>query len=346
MSVSQWSQTAANNATSDSSINWREGMAPSAVNDSARAMMAAIACFRDDMSGKLVTSGTSTAYTLSSNQNISSGLIDGFSITFRINVINGTPVTLNVDGTGAKPVKYNSTDLPAGFLQLNTPYSATYFTSLGQWVMQNVPSFGSIFSSVLTGVCIDYFDSVAPAGYVMASGRSIGSASSGATERANADTKNLYLFLWNTIGGLAVAGGRGSGATADFNANKALSLPDLRGRVTIGQDDMGGTAAHVITNFSAIFPGATGGSQNHSLTANENGAHSHTATDQGHTHPYTDYHPASTGGAGGSGFLVGGSTSADTTSTGYANIVVSTSGSGSGHNNIQPSMVVTKIIKL
>ncbi|PVX77160.1 hypothetical protein [Paraburkholderia unamae] len=38
-----WSQTAANNATADPAINWQEGQPPSSVNDSARAMMAAIA---------------------------------------------------------------------------------------------------------------------------------------------------------------------------------------------------------------------------------------------------------------------------------------------------------------
>lgn len=43
MGLWQWSTTAANNATADPSINWQEGQAPSTVNDSARAMMAAIA---------------------------------------------------------------------------------------------------------------------------------------------------------------------------------------------------------------------------------------------------------------------------------------------------------------
>lgn len=43
MSLGQWSTTAANNATADPSINWQEGQAPSTVNDSARAMMAALA---------------------------------------------------------------------------------------------------------------------------------------------------------------------------------------------------------------------------------------------------------------------------------------------------------------
>lgn len=43
MALYQWSTTAASNATADPSINWQEGQAPSTVNDSARAMMAAVA---------------------------------------------------------------------------------------------------------------------------------------------------------------------------------------------------------------------------------------------------------------------------------------------------------------
>ena len=51
MSLYKWSQTAENNATADSSINWQEGQAPSSVNDSGRAMMASIAKHRDDIAG-------------------------------------------------------------------------------------------------------------------------------------------------------------------------------------------------------------------------------------------------------------------------------------------------------
>ena len=58
MSFWKWSRTAANNATADGSINWAEGQAPSTVNDSARAMMAAASKYRDDVAGAIATAGT------------------------------------------------------------------------------------------------------------------------------------------------------------------------------------------------------------------------------------------------------------------------------------------------
>ena len=42
MAIWGWSKTASSNATADSNINWQEGQNPSTVNDSSRAMMAAI----------------------------------------------------------------------------------------------------------------------------------------------------------------------------------------------------------------------------------------------------------------------------------------------------------------
>ena len=68
MTLYKWSQTAAWDATADSSINWAEGQAPSSVSDFCRAMMAATAKYRDDIAGAIVTSGTSAAYAVSSYQ--------------------------------------------------------------------------------------------------------------------------------------------------------------------------------------------------------------------------------------------------------------------------------------
>lgn len=102
-------------------------------------------------------------------------------------------------------------------------------------------------------------------GFVRANGRTIGSATSGATERANADTQILFEYLWNTDANLSVSGGRGASSAADWAANKALTLPDWRGRALAFLDDMGNSAAGRLTatyfGTAATVLGAAGGSE-------------------------------------------------------------------------------------
>src|SRR5882724_8833514 len=128
MTLYKWSQTAASNATADASINWQEGQAPSSVNDSARAMMASTAKYRDDIAGAIVTGGTSTAYTVASYQVYDSlAHLNGQIIAFTPHTTSNATVTLNVDGLGAKPLRAApSTELLAGTLVQGTPYLALY----------------------------------------------------------------------------------------------------------------------------------------------------------------------------------------------------------------------------
>ena len=343
MAVYSWSQTAANNATADSTINWREGQAPSSVNDSARAMMAAVAAYRDDISGKLASTGTSTAFVLATNQNLGTTPIDGFQLSFRPRLTNGSSPKITVDGLTQMPLCYApATYIPAGFFVPYVVYNITLFTQYNEWHVSNVPS--TIMSPVLTGVVQDYLGTTAPDGYVMLSGRTIGSAASPATERSNADTLNLYSLLWSSIPSLYVSGGgRGASAAADFAANKTIALPDARGKALIGLDNMGGSAAGLITNFSGVTLGAWGGEQNHTLVAAENGVHAHTVTDNGHTHNISK---TSNSGGGGGGTQFGGGGTQYNTDLGYAGIAVNNSVGGSPHNNLQPSMMTNKICKL
>src|ERR1700709_1954233 len=106
MAFWKWSRTASSNANADSTVNWAEGMAPSAVNDSARAMMARLAEWRDDVAGTITTAGTATAYTLASNQVFDTlANMNGAMLAFVPHATNGATVTLSVDGLGAKPVR-------------------------------------------------------------------------------------------------------------------------------------------------------------------------------------------------------------------------------------------------
>jgi hypothetical protein len=91
-------------------------------------------------------------------------------------------------------------------------------------------------------------------GFVRANGRTIGSATSGATERANSDTNALFVYLWSADANLAVSGGRGASAAADWAANKTIALPDWRGKTLAGLADMGNSATSILT---ATYAGCT-----------------------------------------------------------------------------------------
>lgn len=88
-------------------------------------------------------------------------------------------------------------------------------------------------------------------GWVRMNARTIGSATSGASERANADCQNLFLYNWNTFPDAVcpVTGGRGASAAADWAANKIIATPNMRLRGPFGLADMGNTR---LTDFDAL----------------------------------------------------------------------------------------------
>lgn len=130
-----WSQTAANNATIDGSINWAEGMAPSQVNDSARAEMASVAKFISDNNGSLVTAGSSIAYTVTTNQ-VESALTAGYTVAVQFHVTPDSSATIAVDGLAAKPLQIVSgINLKGGEYLAGSIARFTYSTTgTGQWI--------------------------------------------------------------------------------------------------------------------------------------------------------------------------------------------------------------------
>jgi hypothetical protein len=100
-------------------------------------------------------------------------------------------------------------------------------------------------------------------GFVRFNGLTIGSAVSGATERANSDTQAAFIYLYGADPNLAVSGGRTGNALNDYNANKTIVLPDWAGRAIAGLDDMGAGAKGRLTvngfGTNATIIGAAGG---------------------------------------------------------------------------------------
>jgi microcystin-dependent protein len=213
---------------------------------------------------------------------------------------------------------------------------------------------GSVAANLLfrTGYLMPYYGTGVLDGFVRCAGRTIGSASSTGTERANADAQALFEFLWAADVNLAVSGGRGATANADWLANKALTLPDFRGRVMAGLFDMGNTALTIpsgvpINAGTVTELGRVLGAQTHTLTTPQIPSHGHTATvtDPGHIHT-VGVNLSGTAGAGGGGpFATTGSVNTGGTTTGITVSNANTGGGGS-HNNMQESLLVTVYVKL
>lgn len=138
--VQSWSQTAATNATADANVNYAEGQAPSSLNDSARAAMASVAKYRDDQSGTNVTAGTSSAFTLVTNQ-VATALTSGFTVSFIFSKPCAAGATLAVDGLTAKPLQVvPGTNVQVSEYTSGIIGSFTYSsTGTGQWIANRPP---------------------------------------------------------------------------------------------------------------------------------------------------------------------------------------------------------------
>lgn len=155
-------------------------------------------------------------------------------------------------------------------------------------------------------------------------------------------SRTTYATLFARLG---TAWGAGDGSTT-FN------LPDYRGRLGIGKDNMGGTAANRITTAGSgvdgLTLGASGGAQNVSLTIAQMPSHDHggvTSTIGDHAHGYVRPNPTIFfGGGGGQNVPVGANSTTDP--GGSHNHTITAQGSGTAHNNVQPGVVVNKLIRV
>ena len=114
-------------------------------------------------------------------------------------------------------------------------------------------------------------------GWLLMRGQTLGSLAS-AGDDASASYEALFTYLWDNLGDgeAAVSGGRGVSAFADWGANKTIVIPDRRGRVALGKDNMGGTPANVVTGTEADTVGNVGGSESSTLVAANLPPHTHT----------------------------------------------------------------------
>ena len=180
---------------------------------------------------------------------------EGFEVTVQKSDSGSNTVT--IDGSGAETIDGSAT------LVLSLRHQSVTIRSDGSnWIVIVAKNFGSGagFSDITTipiGGVIDYGGTSAPTNYIFPYGQAI----------SRTTYADLFAILGTTFG-------VGDGSTT-FN------VPDLRGRVTAGKDDMGGTSADRLTDaysggLDGDVLGDTGGEEAHLLTGNETGTSSHT----------------------------------------------------------------------
>ena len=185
--------------------------------------------------------------------------------------------------------------------------------------------------SLPAGLVFPYAGATAPTGYLLCYGQTLGNASSGATV-----ANDNYQALFDVV-----KAAYGNGGSEVFGNGDTVNLPDLRGRVVAGQDDMGGASANRLTDqtggLNGDTLGDTGGSETHTLTSAQLPAHTH------------DSGTLTTGqnilvSSGGSGTAIN--------VTGAANVIspigvsgnTGSAGGGNAHNNVQPTIILNYII--
>ena len=236
---------------------------------------------------------------------------DGSTAATATTLVNADRLVMNDDGT---MVQVALSDL--------ITYLASNLNITSSMITDGTIQAGDIATGAITA---DKLSSGAalPAGCIMA--WTTGTAPSGWLLCGGQDvSRTLYADLFTAI---ATTYGAGDGSST-FN------VPDLRGRVIAGLDDMGGggAAGRLTAANSGIATSINqaGGSAQHTLTESEMPAHTHTVTGA----------RVQVGPDNGVAYAAGGSST-------YSAAVTTTSstGSGSAHNNVQPTLILNYIIK-
>ena len=137
--LSAWSLTAASNGSADSNVNFAEGQSPPTLNNSARALMAAVKGWANQIGGAKTTGGSANAQTFTSDSvaAISTAYAAGMKLTFVAGYTNTGATTLNVDGVGATAIRKGgansalvANDIVAGGVY-TVVYNGTY------WILLN-----------------------------------------------------------------------------------------------------------------------------------------------------------------------------------------------------------------
>jgi len=176
----------------------------------------------------------------------------------------------------------------------------------------NIPvgALGNAPNPIDAGTIVSWAKDSTPTGWLQCDGSAV--------------SRTTYADLFTAIG---TTYGSGDGSST-FN------VPDLRGRVVAGKDNMGGSAANRITNSNTVDGttlGQTGGAEVHTLSISNLPSHSHRKRYWPGGGAIDITYPGIPGHSGG------------TTST--SSTTNESTGGGGAHQNIQPLLIALYIIK-
>lgn len=216
----------------------------------------------------------------------------------------------------------------------NLPMSGFRVTGLAAAIdPTDAPTKAQVDTASPIGSVIDFAGQTAPGGWLLCSGQAV--------------SRTTYAALFTAIG---TTYGAGDNSTT-FN------IPDCRGRVTAGKDNMGGTNALRLTGTT--FPGTGGGVlgaasglETHTLSEAQMPAHAHLLTGttdvQGaHAHNYlSGTFTLSQSNAGDRGGPAQNRVT-DVQGAHAHNLsgVTDYRGGNAAHNNVQPTIIFNKIIR-
>ncbi|MFZ5784724.1 MAG: phage tail protein [Pseudomonadota bacterium] len=291
-----------------------EGMAPSGVNNVLRAHQGALKRWYR-WSTPATTAGTATAYALGYGV-APAALVDGMTHLVEFHVGNAVAPTLEVGGLGPLPLHYYAAGqwraVPPALVGSNDVRRIVFHAGSGAY---------RLLGPDVTGDLVPSARAVARAGTLLCHGQAI--------------SRTQYAGLFAAI---STAFGGGDGSTT-FN------LPDLRGRIVAGKDDMGGGNAGRLSAVmsSGILGAAGGGSTN---TANTvlavTGNASGTLTGNAGQTPYS----GASLGPGGVGPISYNYHDHPVTVTGTLSVSASGSGMSGAFSVAQPTMIANYAICL
>lgn len=248
-------------------------------------------------------------------------------------------LTFTIPNTSGKTL--GTCDNDGLYLRINFPLSQQCDISLAKpslYLGNIIPTSDlDTYDEVDSIICVDRVGTTktgymgTPLGYILANDGTIGSASSGATTRANSDSYFLFKEIYNNVADVyaPVSGGRSGDPAADFAANKTLRLPLALGRA-IGVAGAG-------SGLTVRSNGEPYGIESVSLSGAQNGPHAHGASGT------LGFLLEPSGSTGGSTPLVSAAVGPNTLPV---TVTVASSGSGTAHENMQPTGFQRMFIKL